>query len=354
MTSPRATQKDVARISGFDQSTVSMALRNHPRIPEETRSAIQKVAQTLGYSPDPMLAGLAAYRNHQRPTTFHGTLAWFVNGRKDFAWETSPHFHSYFVGAQKQAKSLGYQIEVFDLSALAISKKRLASIFRARNIRGLLVCPQPEPLTELAFEWEDFSAITFGYSLAKPELHTIATSYFTNTLLIMRQLIAHGYRRIVYCNPRKQDERLGFNCAAGYVIENFLANEKLHPPLFVELPTSPKNIRSWYTRYKPDAIVTCDLYSADSIRKAGIAVPRKLGVVCPDLPLPDSPISGAYVDCVRMGEVAATLLIDMLQRGERGVPTRTLRTLVEGIWNPGTTIRKQESLSVRKLAKRKS
>lgn len=43
-------------------TTVSLALRNHPRLPEKTRHRIQKLAKEMSYRPDPVLQALVAYR----------------------------------------------------------------------------------------------------------------------------------------------------------------------------------------------------------------------------------------------------------------------------------------------------
>jgi DNA-binding LacI/PurR family transcriptional regulator len=50
---------DVARKAGVDKSTVSLALSGSPKLPEATRSRIQRIAEELGYTPDPGLARLA-------------------------------------------------------------------------------------------------------------------------------------------------------------------------------------------------------------------------------------------------------------------------------------------------------
>ena len=60
--SSRVTMRDVARALGVDPSTVSLALRAHPKIPAETRERIRRAAEKLGYTPDPMLGALASYR----------------------------------------------------------------------------------------------------------------------------------------------------------------------------------------------------------------------------------------------------------------------------------------------------
>lgn len=56
---PRIRMLDVARKAGVDKSTVSLALSGSPKLPEATRSRIQRIAEELGYTPDPGLARLA-------------------------------------------------------------------------------------------------------------------------------------------------------------------------------------------------------------------------------------------------------------------------------------------------------
>ncbi len=111
----RTTQSDVAKKAGVHISTVSLALRNHPRIPVETRNRIHKIAKELGYTPDPMLSALANYRERGRPVTFHGTLAWIAATADDFDWRKSEHYTRYFQGAKNRAAERGYKLEPFDL-----------------------------------------------------------------------------------------------------------------------------------------------------------------------------------------------------------------------------------------------
>jgi LacI family transcriptional regulator len=44
----RPTIRDVAHKTGFHYSTVSLALRDHPRIPDSTRQVIRDAAKAIG------------------------------------------------------------------------------------------------------------------------------------------------------------------------------------------------------------------------------------------------------------------------------------------------------------------
>jgi DNA-binding LacI/PurR family transcriptional regulator len=63
----RPTLRDIGLKTGFHYSTVSMALRDHPRISESTKQIIREAAEGLGYQPDAMLSSLCAYRLTKRP-----------------------------------------------------------------------------------------------------------------------------------------------------------------------------------------------------------------------------------------------------------------------------------------------
>ena len=61
------TIRDVAKMSGFSASTVSIVLNNAPLaryIPPQTKARIQKAAKTLGYFPNVFAKSLRSKRNH--------------------------------------------------------------------------------------------------------------------------------------------------------------------------------------------------------------------------------------------------------------------------------------------------
>src|SRR5690606_10532562 len=67
------TQQMIADAVGVHLSTVSLALRNDPRLPEETRARIRAVAQKLGYAPNPLVSLLMS-RVRRRNAGYRGTL----------------------------------------------------------------------------------------------------------------------------------------------------------------------------------------------------------------------------------------------------------------------------------------
>jgi LacI family transcriptional regulator/LacI family repressor for deo operon, udp, cdd, tsx, nupC, and nupG len=343
MESRRVTQQDIARRAGVHRATVSMAFKAHPNIPAKTRERIMKIAADLGYSPDPMLSALAAYRNRQRPAAFHGTLAWLASSAPGFDWRDRtlrPHFSDYFAGAAAQAKHYGFNLEVFDLNPARLTPTRLASILGARGVSGILLCPQPRPDTNLEFPWQNFSAVTFGYSLATPHLHTVSATHYRAMRQTVHELRRLGYRRIGLALDGEHDLRTDHNYLAGFLVEQHLAADGAPVPILSAPYTDHRAVAQWLRAHRPDAVVTGNYHFLDVLRSLGRRVPQSIGVACPLLPSADTELAGVIENSVEIGSVAVDFLIGMIHRQERGIPDNPQRIHVEGRWLPGKTLRK--------------
>ena len=330
-----------------------MAFKAHPNIPAETRERILKIAAELGYAPDPMLSALAAYRNRQRPATYHGTLAWLVNSAYGFDWRDRsirPHFSDYFEGASAQAKRYGFQLEVFDFNAPRLTPGRLSAILAARGVSGVLLCPQPRPDTNLDFPWQNFSSVTFGYSLATPRLHTVSATQYRAMRQTVQELCRLGYRRIGLALDGEHDLRTDHNYLAGFLVEEHLAVGRESVPILSAPYTDHRAVTAWLRAHRPDAIVTGNYHFLDVLRSLGRKVPQDIGVACPLLPSPDTELAGVIENSVEIGSVAVDFLIGMIHRQERGIPSNPQRIHIEGRWLPGKTLCSEETGPPRRQA----
>ena len=342
MDHPRVTQQDIAKKAKVTRATVSMALNNHPSIPEKTRTRIARIAAQLGYSPDPMLSALAAYRSRNRPPTFHGTLAWLVNSSFGYNWRTSQHSIDFHAGASARARRHGFNLEIYDLHQPQVTSERLAAILHARNVSGLVLSPQPRPETSLDFPWHEFSAVTIGYTLASPHLHTVVSTQYRDMRLTLEHVQALGYKRIGLMVSRDHDLRTDRNYLAAYLVHSQQnAGGPAVPPLDSPYEDS-QALEAWLRRYRPDAVVAAsNVPFMRSLQQIGVRAPEDLGVAFPNLPLADSRIAGVVESSLEIGSVAVDVLVAMIQRGERGIPSYPQRIHVEGRWFPGRTVRPQ-------------
>src|SRR5690554_1647561 len=105
----RITIRDVAKAAGYSKSAVSLALRNHPSLPDATKNRIREAAERLGYRPDPTLRALAHYR-YGNTATGAPVIAWLSNWPSRDQWKQGL-WGEHFAGAVHQAEQLGYRIE---------------------------------------------------------------------------------------------------------------------------------------------------------------------------------------------------------------------------------------------------
>jgi DNA-binding LacI/PurR family transcriptional regulator len=339
----RITQQDVAKIAGVNRATVSLALHSHPSIPKATRERIRKIVTKLGYVPDPMLTALATYRNSRRPATHRGTLGWLARTTREFAWKKIPHFSAYLDAAQRRAEEHGYRIEVFDLQEDGgVTWKRATTVARTRGIEGVLLCPQPRADTNVGdFGWEQFAAVTFGYSLLKPRLSLIAPAQYAAAFKTTLELFERGYRRVGFAFERDHDQRTRHHFLAGFLAARTLQAPKDILPILIEddLYTTRESLWRWMKQHRPDAVVTCDTALHLYAEKRGLACPAEIGFACPILNRDSCDMAGICEDDNRIGEAAVDMLVSMLHRGERGLRDCPQQMLIEGTWNEGRTLR---------------
>jgi DNA-binding LacI/PurR family transcriptional regulator len=339
MANRRVTQKDVAAKAGVHRATVSLAFKNHPSIPVATRERIFQAAEAVGYQPDPMLSALALYRGSLKERNYQGTLAWLVMAKKgDFIWSNVPTFLHYYEGAKSRAKSHGYNLELFEMDPAEMSPKRIAAIFKSRSIHGVLLCPQSCSGAVMEFPWDEFSFVTFGYSLVDPDLHTVTATQFRAMAQTMRQMHKLGYRRIAFAFQRSHDERADHNFLAGYLAAQYQIKES--PMVYDYNWKDTREFRQWLEHERPEAVVIGDEQIQQHLMAEGVDLWKELGWACPHLSKRDVELAGVFEDSFHIGEVAVDHLTTMVMRGQRGIPEQVQRIHIEGVWVEGETLPK--------------
>lgn len=338
LTQLRPTIRDVAEAAGCHYSTVSLALHGHPRIPEKTKARIREAAERLGYRPDAALAALCAYRTMKRPVHEQTVIAWLTNYQTAALWKSSACNCDYFEGASSRATERGYHLESFWLGAPGMTSERMSKILWARGIQGVLLPPQ-ERLTTLDLAWENLSAVTFGYTLVRPRLHLVSNHEYRTMGALITELIQRGYQRIGLVDLRDHDERVDHNWLAAYLVEQQRLFQKNRLPSLLLPEWNSNALLDWTKRHRPDVIVTKLPEVLRTLKRAGINVPDDMGVAFHSLDEKIQGLSGMKKNSFQIGVMAVDLLVDMLHRGERGLPERPSLLMVEGAWSEGSTLR---------------
>lgn len=336
----RITIRDIAERAGVHYSTVSLALRNSPKLRADVRERIRAVADKLGYVPDPAMSALSAYRNSTRPVHYQATLAWVNNWPVQTELRRIKTFDLYFQGATERATQLGYRIDELWLRAPAMTPASAHAILKARNITGLLLAPQPFAHTPLGLDLGEFSALAFGYSLQPSNLHVVTNHQYQSASLMMRRLVELGYRRIGLFLRSDWDEKVNGSYLSGLLfMQHHVPEADRVPPLITKEGLEHEFV-AWFKKHKPDVVVAVDRKVRDWIEQSlRLRIPEDVGMAHLNV-APDDPwLAGISQNDRLIGATAVDFLAGMLRRNERGVPATPIRTLVEGEWKPGKSLR---------------
>lgn len=339
----RIVLQDIATKAGVHLTTAARAMKNDPRVRPETLALIQRIAAELGYSPDPMLSALSAYRTATRPAAHHGTVAWVTNWATRDGW-VCESFRLYRQGAADALARQGYRLEDFWMAEPGLGASRAAQILQARGIRGLLVCPQPGYDARVEFAWDRFASVTFGYTLAQPALHRVTTAHFQNTQFCLREIRRLGYRRPGLVTWDRLSKRVAEQWTAAartpaVELERDLPILKLEESADVFSEENRRLFLRWFRRHRLDAVLVVDRHILDWLREDGVRVPEDAAYVSPSLQESNTDHAGVLEPSFEIGRAAADFLVGMLNRGESGVPQNPRSVLIDGIWQTGATVR---------------
>jgi LacI family transcriptional regulator len=333
----RVTVHQIARAAGVSAMTVSLALRNHPRISAATRQRIRDLAARLGYRPDPTLARLMRHLRQARSAANPPTVAYLVSARPEDRWQDS-YQGQLFDGARDRAEALGYKLEVFHLKEPGMTARRMTSILLSRGIEGVLIAPMKVAGGHLSLDLSRFAVAAVGATLWRPLLHRAHHDYYHGTLLMLRTLKRRGYQHIGLLTntglarmSQHQEE-----AAYGYSVARI--RQRPIPILLVPQWDTAVFLR-WFDRYRPDAIVTCfpDVISALAYR--GVRVPDEVGVTVNWQPDGSSRLAGIQQHFRDIGAASFDLVEGQLRRHEYGLPPQPKTVLIRGSWVDGTSVR---------------
>jgi LacI family transcriptional regulator len=354
MSERRVTLSDIAKKAGVHVTTVSLAMRNHPRLPETTRQRIQALAKQMGYTPDPLLRALVAYRGGVIERRNTPTLAYVTNWTTRWGWKNVTAHPDFYEGALAKAQELGYVLEHFWMRDEGMSQERLGQILYSRGINGLIIASHGREMGDaLQFKWENFSAVKIDYFPHQPALHNVTNNQCDIARLAMQKVIAAGYRRIGFVMHRGWDHAVDHLWTAGYLCEQqaLTGRERIPAHLFPEpepverwlneskseVFPEPEAFVEWFEKYQPEVVISKASFVLPIFKKMGLAVPKDVAFV--DVFLDDfsGKTAGVKQNHTTVGALAVEILAGQLQHNKYGVPEIPTTTYVEGTWHNGAS-----------------
>lgn len=335
MNQRRVTMTDIAKTIGVSHVTVSLALRNHPRISQAMRKQIQDKALEMGYQPDPMLTILAHYRHGRTESNVQAAIAWINCWPDPKDLRGFREFDGYWHGASEAAQKFGYRLEEFVVDK-NMPLNRLEKILTTRNIKGILLPPHRGTPDWKDFNWNHFSVVRLGRTVQKPEMHVVTADQTANTMLAVRKILAMDYQRIAYVGE-KVPVRI---FSAGFMQVQLEFPQKLRIPPLLLVPGAPENSRlliKWLKKHKPQVVIADMGDVPKMLRAEGVSIPQDLGLV--GLSQLDGNISaGIDQHPTEIGRVAVLTVISLINDFAQGVPAIFRQILVEGSWVDGPSL----------------
>lgn len=325
----------LAEMAGVSLMTVSRALKNHPSISEPTRQRIQDLAKKVGYRPNPLVSALMAQLRSKRPNQAAPSLAYMT------AFRTNCDFYR---GALRRCEELGYALEQFCFTEPGLTDRRVDRILRARGISGLVFGTLPDPPPTINLNWSAYASVALGYSIKKPILHRAVNDQFFTMKLAIRKLLQLGYSRIGLALNFKSDDRVDNKWTAAFTSYLFYADTADRVPPFVTHEWDEKHFGKWFSRYKPQVVISLTPTIPDVtqwLANLGQRVPRDVGIVDLDQGEGGPAIAGINQNSLLVGAAAVDLVVEQINLNIRGIPKTPKVVMIEGEWMPGPSVESQ-------------
>ncbi len=335
-----ATLQDVAIRAGVHRTTVSLALRDHPRIPAATRARVKAIAAKLGYRINPLVSALMRSRRSGRAVK-HVSLAYVTGYPTRFGWRPPHHDRpDFFPGAVARARDFGYKLEHFWLAEPGMTPERFCDILTARGINGLIVGRLPPGQHAMRLLWERFSCVALGLTLRSPLLHHVTENHFDAAWQGVRRCRERGYRRVGFVFSEANDSpRVGDRWLGAYLAQQLQFPRADRLPACPAVPADERSFREWFLRIRPDALLASHGRPVLAwLERLGRRVPRDVGLIDLAGDHPELACAGVYCDPANLGALAVEMLVGLMHRNETGVPDDQHEILLTGEWRDGKTL----------------
>lgn len=349
------TFADIAEQAGVCKATVSLALRNSPRIPAGTRNRIKRAAMDMGYRLNPLVT--ANMTQVRRSRKWKGTIptigllsTWIDEQRavKRVEWHIQSRFLS---GAKKRAGELGFDFDFLEFDLAYFSCERIQQVLINRNIAGLVVSPLRFTNTELKLDWSKFSAASVGFNETLGNIPSVYYDNFRCMQDILEFLCKRGYKRPGFITDSENETRGGHMWNAGFLEyqNRLIPNLRQVPLLRIPKPEllfekeDFELMHRWYKKHRPDVIIAFRSKILDYFQRLGYKVPEEFGYMVLNWSSRTDGCSG-YRQChEEMAEVAVNIVSERLYNNDKGELSKPRITLLRGDFVDGFTLRNVRS-----------
>lgn len=319
-----ARLKDIAVQTGFSVNTVSLALRDSPRITASTRKLIQSAADKLNYTPNQVAQSLV-----QRKTRSIGLILTDLG---------NPVLTAVAQTVELQLSKLGYST-LFATSNNALDvEDRMIQTFLSRRVDAMLIFPcQHKQLDHIRKLRNRNFPVVLMVGDRDAGVDAVCVDERLGTRKAVLHLMQNGHRRIAFIDGASR--RGNMEKLDGYVAAHKAMQVPCDPDLVIQ--PSSDNVEAGY--WAMDRLlsgprdVSAVLAANDSLAlgvlrycsKHGIKVPQDLSIVgFDDIEFAEfavTPLSTVHYDVARVSQLAIERVMELVScKGELPSPRVTM------------------------------
>ena len=349
MNPKRPSCKTIAQEAGVSRMTVSMALRDHPRVAPETRDRIKKIAARQGYTPDPNLVQLMGYLR-KRDVSKEGPVIALLNGKRCPLKDFSPDAKLIRQGAIERAEALGFKTEDFWLHEPNMRVERMVQILDTRAIRGIVVLPVESLRDVFSLPQENFMGVATCSVAAKLGFNQVHPHFYQAMHTGISTLAEKGFKRIGFCLTEAVDEQSNhlYHCYLTWYQQGIPEEDRV-PPL-LEKEITPDKLLAWVDKYQPDVVFSVHSAHYKWLQERGLRIPEDISFALlgsSNQELDDLGIARVHVGYRKIGATAIDILKTKLANEQLGPTENPAVTLIRGEWVDGSSATPKADLKKR-------
>lgn len=334
------TYRQIAEIANVSIFSVSCALRNRPGVSQEARKRITEVARTLGYKPNPMVTALMAGHRRSNARRMRAIIACLTDRQTRRNRDRISTNRESYEGYRATLEEAGFSIDEFLIEDYFDNPRKLFTALSARRVPGIIIQAGVIPPWDAAL-WKNHVMASVGNRQLNVPCHFAGTDHYRNAWLAMTQLASLGYRRIGLAMSRADwiatvDYR-ALSACLGWSLQGGLT---IIPPHWTETWDRTKFLQ-WVGKHRPDAVLAAEHEPLNFLQEAGVKIPSEIGFAHLGLDSAWTELAGIRQNNYEVGQAAAKLVIDQINRNDYGLPPHPCSVQISGDWHPGESVAAQ-------------
>ena len=341
----------LAKELGLGKATISLALRDDPRIRKLTREKVQRHADKRGYAANPLVAHVMSQLRSSKVSDYRATIALINVAPREDGIRTNVGFQAMADGFRRRATELSYLVEDLWIGdEIFADPDRLKKVFYTRRIEGMAFVGMsekahlPEPVHAILSR---SVFVGLGVRLTQPLVHCCANNQYNTALLATQKMLSKGFSRVGLVKTLSTDRALDGRISMAFrraLEEAGWREENARAMIWKFQPDDRVGFLHWCGEAKPDVILTMHAEVAEWL-KADPVGRRKIALAHLDWNSSLEGWAGMNQHNDKVGTFGVELLTAHLARRDLGLPNAAKTMLVESEWVDGKSLRPAEFLA---------